>query len=105
MTLGDLLADAFGRVRDVVHDAVDGLTADQLAFRPDERANSIAWLVWHLTRIQDDHVADVAGTEQVWTRRAGLGGPVRAAVRGRRPPGTGTAPRRSPRSRSVRPSC
>jgi hypothetical protein len=23
--------------------------------------------VWHLTRIQDDHVADVAGTEQVWT--------------------------------------
>jgi uncharacterized damage-inducible protein DinB len=30
-------------------------------------ANSIAWLLWHLTRVQDDHVADVAGTEQVWT--------------------------------------
>jgi hypothetical protein len=24
-------------------------------------------LVWHLTRIQDDHVAGVAGVEQVWT--------------------------------------
>ena len=39
----------------------------QLAFRVDSAANSIAWLVWHLTRIQDDHVADVAQTEQVWT--------------------------------------
>jgi hypothetical protein len=33
----------------------------------DPEANSIAWLVWHLTRIQDDHVAGVAGVEQVWT--------------------------------------
>jgi uncharacterized damage-inducible protein DinB len=24
-------------------------------------------LVWHLTRVQDDHIADVAGTGQVWT--------------------------------------
>ena len=35
--------------------------------RLDPAANSIGWLVWHLTRIQDDHVAAVAGTEQVWT--------------------------------------
>jgi hypothetical protein len=66
-TTADLLADAFGRVRDVVHWAVDGLTPGQLAFRPDSGSNSIAWLVWHLTRIQDDHIADVAGTGQVWT--------------------------------------
>ena len=67
MTSADLLADAFGRVREVVHDAVTGLTAEQLAFQADPAANSIAWLVWHLTRIQDDHIADVADTEQVWT--------------------------------------
>ncbi len=67
MTLGDLLADAFGRIRGVVHDACSGLTEDQLAFRPAGQANSVAWLVWHLTRIQDDHVAAVAGTEQAWT--------------------------------------
>jgi len=67
MTLGDLLTDAFGRIRGVVHDVTSGLTEDQLAFRPGGRANSIAWLVWHLTRIQDDHVAAVAGTEQAWT--------------------------------------
>lgn len=62
----DLLVDAFGRIRESVHQAVDGLTAEQLGYRVDAEANSIAWLVWHLTRVQDDHVADVAGTEQVW---------------------------------------
>ena len=67
MELGELLVDAFERIRDGAHDAVAGLDPDQLATRPTPHANSIAWLVWHLTRVQDDHVADVAGLEQVWT--------------------------------------
>ena len=67
MTSAELLADAFGRIRGGVHRAVDGLTGEQLGFRVDPGANSIAWLVWHLTRIQDDHVAGVAQVEQVWT--------------------------------------
>ena len=76
MTVADLLADAFGRVREVVHAAVAGLTPGQLALRPESEANSIAWLVWHLTRIQDDHIADAAGTVQVWTWPAeGSSGP------------------------------
>jgi Protein of unknown function (DUF664) len=67
MTGIDLLVDAFERVRDAVHPAVNGLTPDELAFRPDAESNSIAWLVWHLTRIQDDHVAGLHGGQQVWT--------------------------------------
>jgi hypothetical protein len=67
MTSAELLVDAFGRIRGVVHRTVDGLTPEQLTFRLDPETNSIAWLVWHLTRIQDDHVAGVAGAEQVWT--------------------------------------
>ena len=67
MDLGELLVDAFERIRDGAHDAVEGLDPDQLATRPTPHANSIAWLVWHLARVQDDHVADVAGLEQVWT--------------------------------------
>ena len=67
MIIADLLADAFGRVREVVHEAVDGLTPGQLAFRPESEANSIAWLAWHIARIQDDHIADAASTGQVWT--------------------------------------
>jgi hypothetical protein len=67
MGSAEILVDAFGRIREVVHQVVNGLTPDELGFRVDGKANSIAWLVWHLTRIQDDHVADVAQTEQVWT--------------------------------------
>ena len=67
METSEVLADAFGRIRGVTHQAVDGLTPEELAFRPDPDANSIAWLAWHLTRIQDDHVAGVAGTDQIWT--------------------------------------
>jgi uncharacterized damage-inducible protein DinB len=63
----DLLVDAFGRIKQTVHRSVRGLSADELSLRVDEGANSIAWLVWHLTRVQDDHVAEVAGSEQVWT--------------------------------------
>jgi hypothetical protein len=63
----DLLTDGFDRVRETVERAVEGLTEEQLAFRPDADANSVAWLTWHLTRVQDDHVADVADGEQLWT--------------------------------------
>jgi Protein of unknown function (DUF664) len=67
MTSAELLVDAFGRIRQVVHRVVAHLTPEQLAYRVDPEANSIAWLVWHLTRIQDDHVADAAQADQVWT--------------------------------------
>jgi uncharacterized damage-inducible protein DinB len=67
MTVADLLIDGFGRVRGSVHAAVRGLDADRLAERLTPEANSIAWLVWHLTRVQDDHFAELEGAEQVWT--------------------------------------
>ncbi|MEV0095853.1 DUF664 domain-containing protein [Streptomyces sp. NPDC050738] len=67
MNTAEVLADAFGRVQEVVHAAIEGLSPEELEFRPDDGANSIAWLVWHLTRVQDDHVADAAGLDQVWT--------------------------------------
>jgi hypothetical protein len=67
MRTAEVLEDGFSRVREVVHNVVFGLTAEQLAYRPGAFANSICWLIWHLTRVQDDHVAEVAGTEQAWT--------------------------------------
>jgi uncharacterized damage-inducible protein DinB len=67
MTSAEVLADAFGRVQETVHEVVRGLTASQLATRLDRDANSIAWLVWHLARVQDDHVAGAFGVPQVWT--------------------------------------
>ena len=66
MTSVDLLTDAFSRVHGVVHQAVDNLTPDELAFRVNGNTNSIAWLVWHLSRVTDDHVSEAASKEQVW---------------------------------------
>jgi len=76
MSVAELLVDGFGRIREVVHEVLDGLTLEDLTYRADEQANSIDWLIWHLTRVQDDHVATAAGVEQVWPegwmQRAGL---------------------------------
>jgi len=67
MSPAELLKDAFGRIVEGGTAVVDGLTDDQLTYRVAPEANTIAWLVWHLTRVQDDHIAEVAGHEQVWT--------------------------------------
>jgi hypothetical protein len=67
MTSAGLLVDAFGRIRETVTDTVYGLNTAQLVYRITTEANPIAWLVWHLTRIQDDHVADAFGVQQVWS--------------------------------------
>lgn len=64
----DLLIESFGRIRGAVHACLDGAAAETLTFRADADANTIAWLLWHLTRVQDDHVAELAGHEQVWTQ-------------------------------------
>jgi Protein of unknown function (DUF664) len=62
----ELLVDAFDRIRDTVHAVVRGLSDAELAFRADAKANSIGWLVWHLSRVQDDHIAGVSGLDQLW---------------------------------------
>jgi uncharacterized damage-inducible protein DinB len=73
VTVAELLHDLFDRVATDVHGAVEGLDVDALTYRVDATANSIAWLVWHLTRVQDDHVAEVAGIEQAWTADGWVG--------------------------------
>jgi hypothetical protein len=66
MPAADLLVDGFGRVREIVHHVLDGLTEADLQYRVDPAANSICWQIWHLTRVQDDHVAGAGGLTQVW---------------------------------------
>ena len=62
----DLLLDAFGRVRDLVASLTSDLTEDVATYRPDASANSIGWLLWHLSRVADNHIADASGTDEVW---------------------------------------
>jgi uncharacterized damage-inducible protein DinB len=63
----DLLLYAYEQIQDTLRRAVDGLDAGRLAARVGPEANTVGWLAWHLLRVQDDHVADVADREQVWT--------------------------------------
>lgn len=66
--LRGVLRDAFLRVRDEVQHLCSVVSAEQATYRPDPDGNSISWLVWHLTRIQDDHICGLSGEEQAWTR-------------------------------------
>jgi uncharacterized damage-inducible protein DinB len=66
-TSAELLVDGFGRIRESVADVLSGLTPDQLARPVAPGANPISWLVWHLTRVQDSHLADAFGVDQVWS--------------------------------------
>jgi uncharacterized damage-inducible protein DinB len=67
--LNEFIIDAFNRVKSVVHATVSELTDDELTFRPSDEANSIGWLVWHLARVQDDHIAEAADSTQIWKGR------------------------------------
>jgi uncharacterized damage-inducible protein DinB len=73
MRTQDLLLESYGRIDQTLRRVLDGLDADQLAAQVTPDANPIGWLAWHLLRVQDDHVADVAGTEQVWTAEGWAG--------------------------------
>lgn len=66
MEINELLAELFGRIPAHVRAVVDGLDAEALATTPAPGANSIGWLVWHLTRVQDHHVAELLDEDQVW---------------------------------------
>jgi Protein of unknown function (DUF664) len=66
MNVSDLLLELYDRVPPLVGEAVDGLDVEQLTWQPSPGANTIGWLVWHLTRVQDHHVAEILDTSQVW---------------------------------------
>ncbi len=66
MDVAELLVELYGRIPPLVESAVDGLDTDELARSPSPGANTIGWLVWHLTRVQDDHVAELLDVEQLW---------------------------------------
>ena len=77
MDTASLLLELYGRIPPLAETAVDGLNEEALCAAPEPGANPIGWLVWHLARVQDHHVAELHDTEQIWVggdwaRRCGL---------------------------------
>lgn len=66
MDVSELLLELYGRIGPLARRGVDGLTAAQLRRSPARGANTIGWLVWHLARVQDHHVAEILDVDQVW---------------------------------------
>jgi hypothetical protein len=62
----DLVVDAYGRLPELMKEALSGLTAADLDWQPHRDANSIGWTAWHLTRVQDAQIADLTADEQLW---------------------------------------
>ena len=67
MLTSEILIDAYGRIQEEVHTVLAHLSEEQLVWRPAKDANSIAWLIWHLSRLQDDHLAELIGAPQRYT--------------------------------------
>ncbi len=68
MMTTDVVLDSLGRVHELVPAVLKGLSHDDVVWQPDDGSNSIGWLVWHLTRGEDDQMADLGGRETVWSQ-------------------------------------
>lgn len=71
MEVHEVYLELFGRIGPLVRAAVDGLDPDQLVAQPQQGTNPVGWLVWHLTRVQDHHVGQLLGQDQLWPDWAG----------------------------------
>ena len=77
MDVAAVYLELYGRIPPLARAAVEGLDADQLRQAPTDGTNPIGWLVWHLTRVQDHHVAELLDAEQLyvtdgWAARFGV---------------------------------
>lgn len=62
-----ILTDAARRAPALATLALNGISTEAAHASPGGRQNPIAWLIWHAARQQDYQVAQLAGTQQVWS--------------------------------------
>lgn len=67
MELKDFIQNGLDRVKQATMKAVDGLTPDELKFRPGVEANSIGLIFFHQARSEDMFVqARIQGKPEIW---------------------------------------
>ena len=68
MEWNNVLSGGYENVLKTLERALDGLSEDDLNWQPNPECNSIGWLVWHLTRVQDGLISSSMGEEQLWIK-------------------------------------
>jgi hypothetical protein len=66
MDVAALLVDLYGRIPPLARAAVEGLDPARLTEVPRTGTNSIGWLVWHLARVEDEHIAEILDVDPLW---------------------------------------
>ena len=68
MNWQDMMIDGYERILGALEHVLLGLNNDDLNWQPRPECNSIGWLAWHLTRVEDRNIARIMGGEQVYIR-------------------------------------
>lgn len=63
MEAAALALDALGRVREMVREALKDLTPEEMLAPPKPH---IAWLTWHIARVQDSNFSGLLDRPQLW---------------------------------------
>ena len=66
MDAKEFALEALERARAVTMIAIDGLTPEHFHWRPNPTANSIAFLLWHISRVEDRFTSDLRNMEEIW---------------------------------------
>ncbi len=53
MELNEFIADALEKEQELLAEALDGLTPEELTWRAGPEANPIGWILWHMLRVED----------------------------------------------------
>ena len=64
----EILINGYEDVLGELEHTLSGLTDEDLSWQPHPACNSIDWLAWHLTRVQDSQIAHLMDEEQLWTK-------------------------------------
>jgi hypothetical protein len=69
MDIKELIVGTFEDYWGRVDRALEGLTSEDLAWRPQAECNPISFIAWHIARVEDRFIHYFArGMEEVWVR-------------------------------------
>jgi uncharacterized damage-inducible protein DinB len=68
MKVHETISAGYSNVLTALEGTLEGMTEEDLNWQPAADSNSIGWLAWHLTRVQDALIGGMAGEEQLWIK-------------------------------------